>query len=245
MREWLRSYILLMKWNLLRLRADLVVFLAYQMLMSAGVVVGFSLLIPNVDDEAALYLTTGAMTMSLIIIGMGIAPQVVAYRRLTGLLDYERAMPVPRLAMMAAETTIWIALSLPGLAVTLGVATLRFELDVSVSAWAGPAVLLVSFGAAAIGYFIGYIVRPLLVSLVTGAVTIVALMFAPVNYPARRLPGWAADVHEWLPFQYMAQAIRETVDPPPGGVSAFPFVVLAGWVVLGLLVTSFAMTRRA
>ena len=29
----------------------------------------------------------------------------------------------------------------------------------------------------------------------------------------------------WLPFQYMARAIRETIDVPATGVSLLPFVV--------------------
>jgi ABC-2 type transport system permease protein len=52
-------------------------------------------------------------------------------------------------------------------------------------------------------------------------------------------------VHQWLPFQYMAQAIRDTVDVPAGGVPVLPFAVLIGWAVVGLTVTSWVMTRRA
>ncbi|MFW6090457.1 MAG: hypothetical protein ACODAF_01195 [Actinomycetota bacterium] len=70
-------------------------------------------------------------------------------------------------------------------------------------------------------------------------------MFAPVNYPAERLPGWAQAVHEWLPFQYMAQAVRETVDVAASGVPVLPFLVLAAWAAAGLTVTSRVMTRRA
>lgn len=136
-----------------------------------------------------------------------------------GLLDYQRSMPVPRLAMLAADAVIWVASALPGLAVTLVVAILRFDLEVSVSPWVIPAILLVSTGAAAIGYGIAYTVKPVLVGLITNLVIVVSLMFAPVNYPAERLPGWAQAVHEWLPFQYMAQAIRETVDVSAGGVA--------------------------
>ena len=84
----------------------------------------------------------------------------------------------------------------------------------------------------------------MLVGVVTNLVIITALMFAPVNYPADRLPDWAAAVHAWLPFQYMAQAIRETVDVPLGGVPLLPFLVLAVWSVIGLTISSRVMTRR-
>jgi ABC-2 type transport system permease protein len=51
-------------------------------------------------------------------------------------------------------------------------------------------------------------------------------------------------VHRWLPFTYMAQAIRETVNVPPTGVSATPFLVLTAWSVAGLATTYWIMTRR-
>ncbi len=244
MRRWSRSFALLLKWNLLRLRTELPAFAAVQTLISAGIVIGFSFIIPDIDPESALYLSTGAMTISLITVGMVVAPQVVAHRKEQGLLDYQRSMPVPRLAMLAADAVVWIAVALPGLAVVLGVASLRFDLDVALSPMVVPAVVLVSAASAAIGYGIAYAVKPVLVGVVTNLVIITALMFAPVNYPADRLPDWAAAVHAWLPFQYMAQAIRETVDVPLGGVPLLPFLVLAVWSVIGLTISSRVMTRR-
>jgi ABC-2 type transport system permease protein len=243
-RSWTRSFGLLLKWNLLRLRTDLPVFVAIQTLIAAGIVIGFSFMIPSLDPESALYLTTGAMTISLITVGMVVAPQVVAQRKEQGLLDYQRSMPVPRLAMLAADAIVRVAVALPGLAVVLGVARLRFDLDVQTSPWLVLAIPLVSAGAAAVGYGIAYATKPVLVGLFTNFVLIVALMFAPVNFPADRLPDWAAAIHVWLPFQYMAQAIRETVDVPATGVPVLPFVVLTGFVVAGLSVTARVMTRR-
>lgn len=244
MRHWWRSFGLLLKWNVLRVRTDLPPFMVIQTLISVGIVIGFSFIIPEIDPLSALYLTTGAMTVSLITVGMVVAPQIVAQRKERGLLNYQRTMPVPRLALLAADAVIWVVVALPGLAITLGVATARFDLDVTVSPWVIPAILLVSAGAAAVGYGIAYAVKPVLVGVITNLVVVISLMFSPVNYPAERLPGWAQAVHEWLPFQYMAQAIRETVDTPPGGVTILPFLVLTAWAVAGLAVTSRVMTRR-
>jgi ABC-2 type transport system permease protein len=42
----------------------------------------------------------------------------------------------------------------------------------------------------------------------------------------------------------MAQAIRETLDVPPGGVALLPFAILAAWGAVGLAVTYRVMTRR-
>lgn len=244
MRHWLHSYSLLVTWNFLRMRTDLPMFLIVQTVIAVGIVIGFSLLIPDIDPVAALYLTTGAMTISLITVGMVIAPQVVSYRKQQGVLDYQRSMPVPRLAMVAADATIWVIVALPGLALTLAVAAARFQLDVTVSPWVLPAILLVSAASAGIGYCIAYAVKPVLVGVTTNVILIVALMFAPVNYPAERLPDWAVAIHQWLPFQYMAQAMRETIDTSPAGLPLDPFLVLGTWAVLGLAITSRVIARR-
>ena len=140
---------------------------------------------------------------------------------------------------------MWVAVALPGLVASLGVAALRFDLSFAVSPLVVPAVLLVATSTVAIGYGVGYATKPAVASIISQMIIIVALMFAPVNYPAERLPDWLAEAHRWLPFTYMAQAMRQTLDAPPGGVPLLPFVVLVGWAVVGLAVTYRVMTRRS
>jgi ABC-2 type transport system permease protein len=245
MRQWLRSYALLLQWNLLRMRTSLPFLFIIQTLISVGIVLGFSLLIPSHDRVTALYLSTGAPTVALITVGMVLAPQMVAHQKFRGLFDYQRAMPVPRLAMLAADATIWVVVAIPGMVAALVVAALRFDYSFAISPLVVPAALLVALVAVAIGYGIGYAAKPDLAGIISNMIIIIALMFAPVNYPAERLPDWFAAVHRWLPFQYMAQAMRETIDVPATGVPALPFLVLAAWGLAGLAVTARIMTRRA
>ncbi len=242
--HWLRSFGLLVRWNLLRLRAVLPLLFVVQTLLGVGVAVGFSFLVPDPDPVTALYLATGAPTVGLITVGMVAAPQMVAQQKTRGIFDHQRALPVPRLAMLAADGVVWVALALPGLGAALGVAALRFDLDLTVSPWVVPAVLLVAATCVALGYGLAYAAKPEVTGAVTQAFIVIALMFAPINYPAGHLPDWLAGLHRWLPFTYMGQAIRETVDVPPGGVPATPFLVLAAWCVAGLAVTYRVMTRR-
>lgn len=244
MRHFLRSYTLLLKWNVLRQRFYLPLMAVLQLLLAAGVILGFSFLIPQTDPESALYLATGAPTVVLIVVAMVAAPQEVASQKREGIFDYYRAMPVPRLAMVAADATVWVALAAPGVVLALVIAALRLDLNLAVSPLVVPAFLLVATAAVAVGYGIAYAAPPRATMLITQVVVFIALMFAPVNYPAERLPDWFATVHEFLPFQYMAQAMRETLDVPPAGVSVQPFLVLAAWGAAGLAVTARIMTRR-
>ncbi|RKN45429.1 ABC transporter permease [Micromonospora endolithica] len=245
MRHWLRSYLLLLRWHTIRLRYLLPLMLVIQTLLAVGIVVGFSFLLPTIDDATALYLATGAPTLGLITVGMVLAPQMVAQAKTEGTFDYHRTLPVPRSALLAADVTTWFATSLPGLALALFTATLRFDLDLDVSPLVVPAILLVALTATAIGYAISYAVPPAVANLAAQVIVFVALMFSPINFPADRLPGWLQAVHQVLPFQHMAEAIRGTLVAGAAGLDAVPFAVLAVWCALGLTVTLRVMTRRS
>lgn len=244
MRHWLRSYRLLLLWTLRRMQAEIPIFLIIQAMIAVGVVTGFSFLIPEITPEAALYLSTGAATIALITVAMVLAPQVVSTQKQQGVFDYQRSLPVPRMAVLAADATMWFLIAVPGLVLALLVAAARFDLTYSISPMIVPAFLLVITGSIGIGYTIAYAVKPTLVNVITNLMVIISLMFAPINYPADRLPGWLAGVHEALPFQYMAQAVRETMATPPGGVAILPFAVLGAWSIVGLSLAARVMTHR-
>lgn len=244
MPHWLRSYGLLMRWTLIRLRAAFPLFVVVQAALGVGVVVGFGFLMPSIDRHSALFLSTGGATMGLIIVGLVIAPQVVAQNRIEGGDAFDRTLPVPRLAALAADLTVWGVVALPGIVLSLVFAAVRYDLDLEVSPLVVPAFLLVMVASTSVGYGMAHGLPPMLVGLATQVVAFVALMFAPVSFPAQRLPGWLQAVHRCLPLQYMSQAIRETLAVPAGGVDPVPFVVLVAWSVAGLALTYRVMSRR-
>lgn len=244
MRHWFRSYYILLVWTMRRMRHELPTFFVVQSMLSMGVILGFSFLVPEINQEVALYLSTGAVTVALITTSMVMAPQMISYQKQQGVFDYQRSLPVPRMAMLSADATTWSAMAVPGMTFAMLIAVVRFDLKLEVSPLLLPAVVLVIAGAVGIGYTLAYALKPTLVGMVTQVIIVIALMFAPINYPAERLPNWLANVHEWLPFQYMAQAVRDTMAVPPHGIAVVPFVVLAAWSVLGLTVAGRVMSRR-
>lgn len=244
MRRWLRSYLLLLRWSTIRLRYTLPLMLVVQTMLAVGIVVGFSFLMPTIDNDTALYLATGAPTVGLITVGMVLAPQLVAQAKTEGTFEYNRTLPVPRAAILAADITTWLATSLPGLILALLTATLRFDLNLNVSPLVVPAILLVALTATAIGYAIAYAATPTVAGLTSQMIVFIALMFSPINFPTDRLPSWLRTVHHVLPFQYMAQAVRDTLAAGTDHIHATPFTVLTAWCVIGLAVTLRVMTRR-
>jgi len=242
--SWLRSYLLLLRWNTLRLRFMLPLFVVVQAGLAVGVIIGFAFLVPNIDSTSALYLATGGPTIGLITVGLAMAPQMLAQHKLAGSFDFDRLLPVPRLAALAADMTIWILGSLPGIVLALVVAGLRFDLDFTISPLVGPAFLLVALTATALGYGLAHALPPMAATLLTQVLVFFTLLFSPINFPADRLPQWLQDVHRVLPFESMARAVRETLATPPEGVSMLPFLVLAAWGAAGLAIPLRVRARR-
>ena len=56
----LRSYALLVKWQTLRLQSFMPLAIVVQVLFAFGIVVGYPLLFPQIDEMTVLFLATGA-----------------------------------------------------------------------------------------------------------------------------------------------------------------------------------------
>lgn len=241
--NWSRSYILLLRWNALRLHSLIPLFAVIQAGLALGVIVGFSYLIPEADPVTTTYLVTGGVTVGLVTVGLVIAPQLVAQRKTEGSFDFERTLPVPRTAALAADVSLWTLGTVPGLLLALLIGAARFDLHLHVSPLAVPAIALVALTATAAGYALAYALPPMAATMLTQLLVFFVLMFSPVNFPAQRLPGWLQAVHTVLPIRYMAQVVRDTL--VGGHVAWLPFAVLGAWSVGGLTVTYRLMIRRA
>lgn len=239
----LRSYLLLLRWHALRLRVVLPLIIVVQAGLAVGVVVGFSFLVPRVNSEVATYLSTGAATLGLVIVGLATAPQMVAQSKLEGTFDYTRAWPVARLAFLLSDMTVWLVTALPGLVIALLVAALRFDIEFQISPLVIPAFLLTAVCSTALGYGLAYATQPALTSVLAQFVLFVSLMFSPILFPKDRLPGWLAGVHEVLPFDSMATIVRSSLTAPTTASWSNYLIVLA-WMMLGFAVTLRVMARR-
>lgn len=245
MKHWLRSYALLLRWNAVKLRVMLPLFAVVQAGLGVAVIIGFGYLMPSVDQSTMLYLATGGTTIGLISIGMVMAPQLVAQSRVDGSAGFDRTLPVPGTAMLAADLTGWLLSALPGIVLSLVIAALRYDIDFNVSPLVVPAFALVSLTSTAVGYALAYGLPPMGVNIATQVLVFFTLLFSPVNFPVDRLPGWLQAAHAVLPVRYMADAVRQTLDAPASGVAGRPFAMLTVWACLCAALAHRAMTRRA
>lgn len=240
----LRDYGLLVQWQARRISWLIPLIVGVQTILAVGIIVGFGFLFPEVDAETALFLATGAPTLLLLVIGLVLVPQMVSESKNEGTYNWMRALPVPRMAFLAADATVWFVAMLPGLVVALVVARWHYGLEFSVSPLVVVAILLVGLTATGVGYAIASFVPPMITLLLTNLLLFVALMFSPVNFPAERLPEWLQVVHNVLPITSMAEVMRGTLAQDNFELTARPFLVLIAWCAAGFAASYAAMNRR-
>lgn len=237
--------LLLVQWQLRRQSVYLPLVVVVQVFMAVATVIGYGLLVGDPDPMTALYLATGAPTVTLITIGLVLTPQMVSQARTEGSLDWMRALPVPRTSFLVADLLVWTMLALPGMVLGVLAGALRFGVDLSLAPWLVPAALLVSLTAAAVGYAMASLLPPTLAALLTQALVFVVLLFSPVSYPAERMPTWAQEAHAWLPIEPMAQVVRGGLVQDAFDVPARSWAVLLVWCVASVAGAVLALRRRA
>ena len=241
----LRSYHLLMRWQLLRLKGFVPLAMVVQALFALGIVAGYPLLFPALDRLTMLFLATGAPAITLITVGLVAVPQVVSQAKTQGSLEYIRSLPLPRMVFLLADLSVWLVIVLPGLVFALVIGWLRFDLALEVSPLIVPALLLVALTSSAIGYAMACVLPPMVAVLVTQVMVVFVMLFSPLNFPADRLPDWLQSVHHVLPIQAMGEVIRGTLAGGTFPLSPQPFLLLAAWCAGGLGVAYLTLRRRA
>jgi ABC-2 type transport system permease protein len=240
----LKAYGLLLRWQYLRYRKTLPMIVVIQTALSLGIVYGLALLIPNIDPKSALYLATGAPTVALLLMGLTIVTQEVSNARLTGRSEYLASLPIPRLATLASDVTYWLLAQLPGTALALVAASIRFRFGLRISWVILPTMLLVALTGACVGYAIALLLQPQVAQQLSQFVSIGILLFSPINFPASRLPDAVAAVHQFLPIQYMADLVRWCLTGQYVARPGLAFVVVAAWCAAGLAASYRAATKR-
>jgi ABC-2 type transport system permease protein len=243
--RWLTILALTIRWRMGKLRLLLPLVVLVQLFTGVGVVIGLGYLLPTVDSQSALYLATGAPTLSLLALGMALVPQTAAQDKAEGTYEYLWSLPIPRLTVLAADVTLWTLATVPGVVLALASASAYYGFPLQVSPLIVPAFLLVSLTANAIGFAIVHLVsQPRLVGLLTNLLIFFAFLFSPINYPASRLPRWLATIHQWLPFRAAADIVRGTLADRYSERLPGSFAVMAAWCAASLLAGYFACQRR-
>lgn len=240
-----RQGLLLVQWQLRRSSAHMPLLVVVQVALAVATVVGYGLLVGDPSPEVALYLATGAPTITLITVGLVMTPQMIAQAKTEGSLDWMRTLPVPRWTFLASDLLMWTLIALPGMVLGVVAGVLRFDVELSVAPWVVGAALLVSLTSASVGYAMASVLPPMLAQLLTQVLVFVVLLFSPVSFPASRMPDWLQAAHEVLPVAPMAELVRAGLASEQFAVEPRSVVVLGAWCVVAVLGALAALRRRA
>ena len=240
----LRKYGLMLKWQALSSKTILPIGLVVELMVAVGFVIGLGFLYPSISPDVAKFLTTGAPTISLLMVGLVLVPQMVAISKTEGTFDYIWSLPVPRMVYVAADATIYILLSIPGVMLSLLLGSAYYHFGLHISPLVVPAMLLIAVSGIFLGYSIAHsIAKAQITQLITQILVFFIMIFSPIMFPAAQLPHWLATVHRYLPIQYMADLSRGTLTDLHVDLG-LAFAVVGGWCLLGLVVTSILVRRR-
>jgi len=242
---WLVGYRAMLRFDLASSRDWLLTFLIVQVLMGAGMALIYGFYLGDMPSAAATFVATGAPTLATMPLGMALLPGLIAVRKIDDTYDFMWSLPVPRTATAASSFTIFTLLGLPGFAVSLAIAGWRYDLDLRVSLWIVPAVLLASLMSTSVGFGVGHAVPdPTITNVITNFLVFLVLLFSPIAFPIENFPGWLATIHRVLPFWHMANVIRDALTDGLVDFVWRSYLVLGAWTVGTWLLAAWAIRRQ-
>jgi ABC-2 type transport system permease protein len=227
--NWFAQYRLMIKWQALNLKVILPFIMVIQIMVGVGTVIGYSFLLPDIDSITGKYFATGASTLSLITLGLVFVPQGVSEMKQKQTFEYIWALPISRFAFVAADFTIWLAVVLPSVVLTLFVASWRYDFGLEISPLIVPAFLLTALTGVALGTSLAHLSpSQVLTGVVTNVLIFSLFLFSPIYFPNDRLPWVVEKIHQGLPIKYMGDLVRGTVTTGINDDLGLAFAVVEG-----------------
>ncbi|MEJ5913104.1 ABC transporter permease [Pseudokineococcus sp. 1T1Z-3] len=205
------------------------------------------------------YFTAGMAASGVLLTSFQSLAIAIAVERDTGALRRLEGTPMPRAAFFLGKVGLVLVTGTAQLAVLLAVAWLVFDVPMptGVSGWATLVWVAVLGSAAGTLLGIAYSSVPSSARSATAVVAPVVLVLQFVSgvfFVFTELPGWMQAVASAFPLRWMTQGFRaallpETMEAAEAGGSwdlGLVALVLAGWVVVGLVLclTTFRWRRR-
>lgn len=243
--HWVRSFAAMLRWEVTSMRLLLPLIAIVQLLLGAGFVFGIGLLFVDIPARTALFLSTGAGVITLIVVGLVLGPQLIANQKEQGTYDFMWSLPVPRSSAAAAWVVLNVIIAVPGLIGALVAGVWHFGLDIDVGWDVVTAVSFTLVTATLLGYVMAHAIpNPQITQILSQLFIFLVVGFAPINFPPENLPSWLVEVHEWLPFTHMAVVVRHSLTEGLVADVARSYVVLSAWAVTAVAVSVAVVRRR-
>jgi ABC-2 type transport system permease protein len=136
-------------------------------------------------------------------------------------------------------------LCLPGMVLSLVIATVVYGEQLSVSLVIVPAVLLCALMAISVGFGMALAIpNSMVVNLISNTLIFVVSAVLPNRLPASHLPDWLFTLHQFLPFYNVVVIIRAGLTVGLVSDLTRSFLVLGAWTVAGWAMTGWVIGRR-
>ena len=239
----LRDYRLLTTWELEAILPQLTILFPIQFIFPVLLAIGLGYFVPGLEGETARYLSTGAPTIALLMIGLVVMPNQTSQRKQTGEQEFYRTLPIAPPVALLATLTPPVLTALPGSLLALLVASWHFDFALDPSPLALLALALVAITGCAIGNAIAAVSpHPAVTNVLTNVMVFFMFLFSPINFPIDRLPGWIQSLHEVLPLEPMAELVRSTLTGAATSGSDWLFV--SAWAVAAFALSATLSARR-
>ena len=226
-----------------RTAGPLIFFIPLMVLISLGVTIGYTLIMPEMDENTMLYLATGAPTIVIIMLGLVLLPLQNSTAKTEGYNEFLRTLPIKRLNIMVADIIIWICIALPGFIISTVVTHFIFDPGYAISFTIIPIFLLVSVTSISIGYGFSFALAPHTTTMLTQLIAFGSLMFSPINFPIYNLPNWFQAVHRVLPLHAMANVMRASLATTTYTASWWEYAKLILWCAAGIILSISILNR--
>ena len=231
-------------WSFLRHRYLLPILTIVQVFFALAIVYGATLLMGDLDATGTEIVCVGTIELALIAIAISIAPQILSQSRTEKFLDYQKNLPIPRPLLLFSDFLIWILVATPGIFAIIIACWLRFGLFPMLS-WQLFTVLLISIITyLALGYMLALWLPEAGTQVASQLLMITALLFAPILYPASRLPEWLNVIHDCLPFVPSRKLMGYYAFAQPLPDSNRLLFTLIVWLCVTLTLCLVGLSRR-
>jgi ABC-2 type transport system permease protein len=241
----INDYLILSRMQLQMWRSMFFVLVVVQIAFTLGLVLGFGYLMPDISKPAALYLTTGTATQSIVTVGLVMLPHVLSQSKAEGRLEYFLSLPINREAYLLAQLTVVAVVAIPSAAGTVAFGAWHYGLSLSLSPLILLVVPLAILSLAGVGVMVA-ILSPFqqLTNAITQMVIFYVLLFAPVLMPPQQLPWLLRHTADLMPPTYVADAVRATVTSLPGTHLGKSLVLMVIFGVASTAVSSISVRHR-
>lgn len=236
------NHVFAMQFN--KSKGHLVFFSIIQIMVSMGIVIGFTYLFADPEPGAVLFLATGAPTIILTMTGLVILPQQLATSKVEGYIDFIRTWPINRGAVIVSDTLVWLIITIPGITVATIISHFTFQPGFDFSWTIIPAFLLTALTCIGIGSGFSYAMPANGAMALSQVLAFATLMFSPINFPIERLPEWLQMTHHVLPIYSMAEVMRASMAVSSFAADWWHYVNLSIWCILGYVGSIYILNKK-